>query len=131
MDPGDKSGQLISVADLRSILEDSLPQEEIVYAFAYGSGVLSQRPSSSGVEEKAGNNNNNNLIDFIVVVQDAYRFHQANLSLNPHHYAGPFVLSADRAARITWWQRHVAFGLLSDKNPYFRNPGVYFNRNDW
>jgi mitochondrial translocator assembly and maintenance protein 41 len=117
--PEDRLGRLVSDNALRVLLENSLPQDEIIYAFAYGSGVLSQ-------QERATRNTNagSNLLDFVVVARDAYRFHKDNLRINPDHYAGPFLLSTDRAARITWWQRH------SIHNRVLRNPRVYFNVTD-
>lgn len=116
-----EEGALVSAAELRSLLEDSLPQDEIVYSFAYGSGVLSQETKL----DRHSGNGEKKMIDFIIGVRDAERFHRANLDLNPDHYAtGPFMLATDRAARITWWQRHAV------DNRYFRNPGIYFNVTD-
>ena len=113
-----QKGQVLSDKALCNLLENSLPQEEIEYAFAYGSGVFSQQSSKQPTQDE------NKMIDFVVVVRDAYQFHKENLALNPDHYAGPFLLARDRAARITWWQRHVM------DNRFFRNPGVYFNLTD-
>ena len=117
-------GQLVSVETLRSMLEDSLPQDDIVYAFGYGSGVLSQQQSSTTAKQQ-NDTNDSQMIDFVVVVRDSHRFHKDNLDVNPDHYAAPFWFATDRAARVTWWQRYRG---LDTK--YFRNPCVYFNVTD-
>ena len=112
-----EEGQLVSVESLRSLLQDSLlPMDEIVYAFAYGSAVLSQQQQQQQQEAES------KMIDFILVVRDSYRFHQENLAQNPEHYAWPFVMARDQARRIEWWQRHDVV-----KNRFFCNPGLYFN----
>lgn len=169
--PPPVDGTLIPVAHLRALLEETFPTQEIVYAFAYGSGVLAQQqqhhhqqqqhqqqqppPSSSSQDAKSPDR----LIDLIIVVKDAYRFHQTNLQWNPQHYATPFRwLPRDTAAAyVTAWQRQEWDGTTTDPPPpsYFhennleaptttttttkmittqrqwlRNPGVYFNVTD-
>lgn len=110
-------GALVAVYDLRSLLEQSLPLDEVAVAFAYGSGVFAQE----NIKESSISSTDEPLIDFILVVTDSYRFHQQNLAKNPQHYARPFIFTSDEASRITWWQRHVV------DSSHFRNPGVYFN----
>jgi len=113
-----EEGKLVPVESLRKILKDTLPQDEIVHAFGYGSGVLSQGSSSSIIEK-----DDSKMIDMIVVVRDSYKFHKANLELNRNHYSVPWLVS-DAASFATWWQRHSVDSFL------LRNPKVYFNVTD-
>ena len=113
---GAKSGQLTSIQELRNLVENTFPQEELVYAFGYGSGVFSQQLDLS-------NPSQDNLIDLILVVRDSYNFHRDNLGSNPQHYTS-HLFASDPAARITWWQRHKV------ETRFFRNPRVYFNVTD-
>jgi translocator assembly and maintenance protein 41 len=116
-------GQMASAEHLEKLLENTFPQEEIVYAFGYGSGVFSQHLNIDNQAPSSKDNNDSNdniMIDIILVVRDSYKFHRDNLSKNPQHYVSTW-LAADKAARITWWQRH------SVENAWFSNPRVYFN----
>ena len=70
-------GQLASSTALSKIV-DKFPQEHLVYAFGYGSGVFSQN---------MGDQNHEGMLDMIFVVDEAYEFHNANLQVYPHHYA--------------------------------------------
>ena len=105
---------------LFALLTSTLPMDEVVYAFGYGSGVFSQ--------QIAHDNNDHDrqepkVIDLIIVVQDALAFHQANLERNPSHYAFnwlPNNTTTTAAQWCTWWQRHTPPVWLG------RNPGVYF-----
>jgi translocator assembly and maintenance protein 41 len=116
-------GQLTSQSELRRIFDSSFPrQDEIVYAFGYGSGVFQQgdTPSSSSNNQEAEGKSvaeGKKMLDLILVVRDAKKFHQENLQVNPHHYA-PLFQTTDRA---TWWQKH------DFSNPWLRNPKVFFN----
>jgi translocator assembly and maintenance protein 41 len=126
-----------------------------VYAFGYGSGVLSQTqhvpPFSSSSEAEAATftsadeNNNNNIdddnikmIDMILVVKDAIVFHQQNLVQNPDHY--PFWARSVHVLRSivyhpssSWLSSSLGTRFASqDPNTtnayyYLRDPGVYFN----
>ncbi|EEC44651.1 predicted protein [Phaeodactylum tricornutum CCAP 1055/1] len=118
MEVQSSKGQLQTVASLRKLLEDTLPLDNVVYAFGYGSGVLSQEIVT---KEKA---DDSNMIDVIMVVDDAFSFHQTNILLNPAHYALPFWTRFRKSMPevwATWWQRH------SVNNQLLRNPRVYFN----
>ena len=110
------SGQLTSIQELRNLVENTFPQEELVYAFGYGSGVFSQQLDLA-------NPSQDNLVDLILVVRDSYNFHRDNLRSNPQHYTS-HLFASDPAARITWWQRHKV------ETRFFRNPRVYFNVTD-
>lgn len=116
------TGQLRSVSELHQLLEDTLPLDEIVYAFGYGSGVLSQNHNKKG-SKADGDDATDSMIDLIVVVRNAHRFHTANLQRNPHHYS--LLLSKSSAAICTWVQRHQL-----PTNKWLRNPGLYFNVTD-
>lgn len=110
-----EEGALIGETQLQRLLEESLPLDEIVYCFAYGSGVFTQQTNNAA--------NHTKVVDLIVVVKDAYRFHQANLLRNPSHYSGsPLLWSLDPASSITYFQRHTF-----DFNNWLRNPKFYFN----
>jgi translocator assembly and maintenance protein 41 len=109
-------GQITSAQRLQNLVTTTFPNDELVYAFGYGSGVFSQELDYSKPSQ-------DNLIDIILVVRDSYKFHQENLQRNPHHYTSYFFVS-DPAARITWWQRHFV------ETRFFKNPKVYFNVTD-
>jgi len=108
------SGQLRSPKELLDLLQDLLPLDEnVVHAFGYGSGVLHQQ------QQDASNDAEIKVVDVVLVVKDALRFHKLNRQLNPHHYTG---LLASSAARCAWIQTHKL-----PENKWLRNPGVYFN----
>jgi translocator assembly and maintenance protein 41 len=70
-------GQLASRTALSKIV-DVFPQENLTYAFGYGSGVFSQ----SLLDEK-----HEGMLDIILVVDDAKKFHAENIDCHSHHYA--------------------------------------------
>jgi len=119
-----EEGQLTSIDQLQRLLESTLPQDEIVYAFGYGSGVLSQNLQNKQTDQQKSDN----MIDIIVVVKDSLAFHKANLEQNPHHYEPPFFWQSSsvqaRADSANRWQRH---DVLSPLSSFFCNPKVYFN----
>lgn len=107
-----EEGTLIDTKELQRLLEQSLPLDDIVHCFAYGSGVFSQQTNAT-----------TNVVDLIVVVRDAYQFHRTNLLQNPAHYAGsPLMWCRDPASSITSFQRHTF-----EFNGWLRNPKFYFN----
>ena len=71
-------GQLASLKALSNIVE-TFPQDHMVFAFGYGSGVFSQ---TLGDDQK-----HEGMLDMIFVVDDACEFHSANVQAHPHHYA--------------------------------------------
>ena len=98
---------------LEALLRSTLPMDEVVYAFGYGSGVFSQQIRNETEEDET------KLIDMIVVVRNDLEFHRANMVLNPSHYwVPPFI--QDGAAWSTWWQRQQPPTWMG------RNPGLYF-----
>lgn len=108
---------------LFALLTSTLPMDEVVYAFGYGSGVFSQQ---IGHDDNDHDKQEPKVIDLIIVVQDALAFHQANLEQNPSHYAFHYWLpnnnnnTTTTAQWCTWWQRRSPPAWLG------RNPGVYF-----
>jgi translocator assembly and maintenance protein 41 len=119
MTPGKDTGQLTPVEELREIIETTFPTDEIVYAFGYGSGVLSQQLSNAEGDSET------KVIDLILAVRDSREFHQENLQVNPSHYAVPTWFGKETSADyVTWLQRHAV------DNTLFRNPKVYFNVTD-
>ena len=113
---------------LETLLRSTLPMDEVVYAFGYGSGVFSQNIISHE-QDKDVIEEETKVIDMIVVVQDAMAFHRANVSLNPSHYyhhhhsslvPGIRLPEDGTASWCTWWQRHTPPHWLG------RNPGLYF-----
>lgn len=141
--PLDDDGQLTSSEDLLHVFHSTFPQQqqqdEIVYAFGYGSGVFAQtepkkqpdivsdyddpslsknamlesKPSSETEMEKK-------MLDMIIIVEDAWRFHSTNIQVNPHHYS-PLFRDASRA---TWWQRHE---LPANLSWLVTNPNIFFH----
>jgi mitochondrial translocator assembly and maintenance protein 41 len=125
------TGQLTSNRKLLEILQH-FPQDEIVYAFGYGSGVFSQQLVST-----SNNNNDNNatttfgkdesptttapppspagMLDLILVVRNAQTFHHMNMQQHPHHYA-PWLRVFGGASTASWMQRHFP---LSDAKVLF------------
>lgn len=71
----------LSVSPVQSIYTRILSKfpQNISFCFAYGSGVKQQL--SKG-------NPSNNMIDLIYCVDDSYKWHEANMQLNPTHYSG-------------------------------------------
>ncbi|CAB9510771.1 Phosphatidate cytidylyltransferase, mitochondrial [Seminavis robusta] len=113
-------GQLASSEELLEVFHSTFSprqQEEIVYAFGYGSGVFAQTDSSKN-DEAEQSATEQKMLDMIIIVQDALQFHSINIEENPHHYA-PLFRTPSRAA---WWQTHQApFPWL------LSNPKVFFN----
>jgi translocator assembly and maintenance protein 41 len=107
-----------ALQSLTNLLTDTLPTDQVVAAFGYGSGVFSQNLDTDQTSKEA----DPKVVDLIVVVRDASAFHAANLALNPSHYwmVRPTTSSANTAAWCTWWQRHEAPSWLGS------NPGLYF-----
>jgi translocator assembly and maintenance protein 41 len=112
-DEQQQEGALIDATELQRLLERSLPVDEIVHCFAYGSGVFAQQSNVATP----------NVVDLIVVVRDTYQFHRSNLQQNPAHYAGsPLMWCFDPARCITSFQRHELKFYH-----WLRNPKFYFN----
>ena len=138
MKKNEEVGQLTSSKELKNIFEGSFSQqlidEEIVHAFGYGSGVFSQEQQQDGGDDDSDNGTDldelqkhsanekeeRKMLDMILIVNDATKFHSLNQQLNPHHYAPLFRTSPTRAA---WWQQ----GHVLPKSIFGINPGVFFN----
>jgi translocator assembly and maintenance protein 41 len=113
----DSNGQLASQQALQSILS-TFPQDHIEYSFGYGSGVFSQTLTSDSQTHEG-------ILDVIFVVNDTYRFHQANMTIHPHHYAPWLRLGSMYGPRLaTTVQRHspwrdgrVLFHVVDDPVP--------------
>ncbi|XP_031623714.1 phosphatidate cytidylyltransferase, mitochondrial [Contarinia nasturtii] len=87
-----------------SLTQRILPRfPKIQYCFAYGSGVKRQ----VGYDEKA---QKNAMIDLIVAVDDATKWHKENLERNPHDYS---------------WMRFLGSKLIGEYQEYAA--GVYCN----
>jgi translocator assembly and maintenance protein 41 len=76
-------------ASLYKLILDQFPQKHIRFAFAYGSAVFKQLNNADA---------SNSMIDFVFVVDDSIKFHDANLKLNSSHYSflkylGPYYLT--------------------------------------
>ena len=86
---------------------ETLPTNEIVYAFAYGSGVFSQQPKQQQQQQPEQNKQQqydpkNRMVDLIIVVKDSFQFHLQNYRRNPMHYWTP-----------PYWMIPLAFPSLS------------------
>jgi translocator assembly and maintenance protein 41 len=55
-------------------------QEQIAFAFGYGSGVLKQ-------QQDIKKSTTQNQIDLVLAVNNSNRFHEENLKMNPYHYS--------------------------------------------
>jgi mitochondrial translocator assembly and maintenance protein 41 len=103
----------------------------IVYAFGYGSGVLSQQ-STDGDKVVV---DPTKMIDVILVVQNAQLFHENNIQYNPHHYnrallSFPFLFSKPNETFRISKQATICTRLhcaTLPTNPWLTNPGLYFH----
>ena len=117
----ENGGTLVQQSQLEDLIRETLPVDEIVLCFGYGSGVFSQSLSVTDKRDQ-----DNNLIDLIVVVRDSLEFHKQNYEQNPTHYWTPpswMVYSSDLPRWFTDLQRQQE-SWFSKKG---QNPGVYFN----
>jgi Phosphatidate cytidylyltransferase, mitochondrial len=134
---------------LEQILYETFPPahfdtKNIVYAFGYGSGVLSQQQQQQDSSAKNDNANNNNpwlaenkMIDVILVVQNVQLFHEDNIRHNAHHYNRtllrcPSVTKMIGQTNDTTIQRQATICTQIQcytlpTNPWLTNPGVYFH----
>ena len=87
-------GQLTSQVAARDIIE-RFPQDNLVYAFGYGSGVFSQSLTDPTVK--------GNMLDIILVVDNAEEFHRQNMLRHPGHYAS--WLRTNGASTAAWMQQ--------------------------
>uniref|UniRef100_A0AC34RBV5 Phosphatidate cytidylyltransferase, mitochondrial n=1 Tax=Panagrolaimus sp. JU765 TaxID=591449 RepID=A0AC34RBV5_9BILA len=71
-------------------LIECLPLKTVVFAFAYGSGAISQ----------ADENLADKMVDFIVVTNDSLQFHQENLQKNPKHYSFIRLFGPERITKF-------------------------------
>jgi mitochondrial translocator assembly and maintenance protein 41 len=123
---------------LAQILYDTFPPSHfdgsnIVCAFGYGSGVLSQH--STGNDKDVFVVDPTKMIDVILVVQNAQRFHENNIQRNPHHYhrallVSPFMFFKSneriRLSKQAAICTHLQCATLPT-NPWLKNPGLYFH----
>lgn len=80
-----------------------LPLDTISYAFAYGSGAVSQQ--NEDLSEK--------MVDYIIVSNDSLRFHKDNLTQNPKHYSFIRLFGPDK---LTTLQTKFAARLYFNTN---------------
>ena len=84
--------------------------QHIPFAFGYGSGVLKQQ------QDVNKSTTSQNQVDLILAVNNSFKFHEANLKLNPNHYSflrhfGPSTITRmqeTRGARI-YFNPYVKF----------------------
>lgn len=77
--------------------------QNFTFCFAYGSAVKPQM----------GNQNKQNMIDLIYCVDNSYRWHGANMGLNPSHYSALRFLGKGFVARYQEnWGAKVYFNTL-------------------
>lgn len=119
--PANEQGQLTSSQELRDVFHASFPQlqDEIVHAFGYGSGVFVQTDQNEDEEKSKAKKSNQEkkMLDMVLIVKDAFKFHSLNIQCNPNHYALVFR----DPSRATWWQNHDLSNGLA------KNPKVFFN----
>mmetsp|Transcript_18344 Transcript_18344/g.42289 ORF Transcript_18344/g.42289 Transcript_18344/m.42289 type:complete len:399 (-) Transcript_18344:537-1733(-) len=81
-DDDNENGQLASKRTIREEIISKFPQDNLIHCFGYGSGVFSQSLSNDkAVVSSAG------MLDLIMVVDNTWEFHRANLQRFPQHYA--------------------------------------------
>lgn len=77
--------------------------QNFTFCFAYGSAVKPQ----------TGNQNKQNMIDLIYCVDNSYRWHGANMEINPSHYSALRFLGKGFVARYQEnWGANVYFNTL-------------------
>ena len=76
---------------LNTIIKNSFPDKHVVHAFGYGSAVFQQANYNIDVPKQ--------VIDIILVVDSAEKFHKANFSMNYSHYS---FLSKRVPLRVTY-----------------------------
>uniref|UniRef100_A0A7E4V7R2 Phosphatidate cytidylyltransferase, mitochondrial n=1 Tax=Panagrellus redivivus TaxID=6233 RepID=A0A7E4V7R2_PANRE len=96
------------MADAYRSLLDCLPLSTIKYAFAYGSGAITQ--ANETIADK--------MVDFIVVTSDPLQFHQDNLVKNAKHYSLVRLLGAERLVKL---QTKSAARLYFNTNVSYEN----------
>jgi mitochondrial translocator assembly and maintenance protein 41 len=89
---------------------------EVVFAFAYGSGVVKQ----GGYDYTNTPSQKLPMIDLILVVDDSKKWHTENMQRNPHHYTPLLPLNSSSIAQFQeslkarfWFNPYVPCGLLS------------------
>lgn len=115
---------MTSNLSLYSNIFKKFPQNNIKFAFAYGSGVFKQ----------INNDMKDNIIDFVFVVDDCLKFHNDNIKLNSSHYSflkyfGPYYITRfqnDLGAscyyntlipiQIDGTVHMIKYGIISDKS---------------
>lgn len=85
----------MSVNNIKSLTSRILAQfpSKPAFCFAYGSGIKRQHGYSDET-------NKNTLIDLMISVDDARKWHEENLQVNPSHYAILRALGASTIAKI-------------------------------
>ncbi|OLY83376.1 Phosphatidate cytidylyltransferase, mitochondrial [Smittium mucronatum] len=89
----------------------------IKYAFAYGSGVFPQNPSSNPLDKS--NFGSGNMVDMIFAVSHPQHWHSINISQNPSHYS---FLKYFGSGAINYLQQNVGAGIYY--NPFVKIDGV-------
>jgi translocator assembly and maintenance protein 41 len=111
----DGTGQLTSEDKIREDVLSLFPQDNLVYSFGYGSGVFSQTLKNSTKKHEG-------MLDLILVVDDTYKFHEANIQTFPHHYSswlrwgGPSLITKMQR-RFPLKDAHVLFHVVDDPVP--------------
>ncbi len=127
--PADDSDTALQ--SLTNLLTDTLPTDQVVAAFGYGSGVFSQTLGQGKKHE--------GMLDMIFVVDDAYEFHKSNAQVLPHHYATWLRysgLSPRLQRHFPLKDAHVLFHVVDDPVPIMKYGVVHVDNllrdlNDW
>jgi len=90
-----------------SELLECLPLETVTFAFAYGSGAISQ--ANENIADK--------MVDYILVTSDPFRFHEENLRRNKGHYSFIRYLGPEKIAKL---QRNFGARLLFNTNVQYK-----------
>ncbi|OMJ09251.1 Phosphatidate cytidylyltransferase, mitochondrial [Smittium culicis] len=85
----------------------------IKYAFAYGSGIFPQTPSSTSTESPQPPFSSGNMVDMIFAVSHPEHWHSINISQNPSHYS---FLKNFGSSAVSFVQTKFGSGIYY--NPY-------------
>ena len=88
---------------LNQLVTRHFPAEHVKFAFGYGSAVFKQANYDQSNKEQ--------VIDMILIVDDTYKFHEKNMSMNYNHYSS--------------WPKRLTLSFTNDIQN--RGSNLYFN----
>lgn len=127
----EQESQLL-LLDLFETTFSSQTKQHVVYAFGYGSGVISQEDEEATTTNTTSSHNKEEtkVVDMILVVDNAHEFHAANYRTHPRQYIKGLFGRGDPVSRATWLQCHdLNLNILTclPDSLKFQNPKLWFN----